>query len=162
MRFCASLALLIGVGACRTPRPDEPRVVDRGDAAPDASVDATARVADAGVAETPVPSPDASTAPVVVALPPETGTATFCLHVAPDQRVVQCYWTKGACDAQIAFNRESGVEGDQQCRGYAKAYCLRVGTSEQCYPTTTDCESADAKMKQRNRPTTGCSAKTQR
>jgi hypothetical protein len=95
------------------------------------------------------------------ATPPEPGTATHCLHVGPERRVVQCYWKREDCDAQVAFNLESGVTRSQSCSGYAKAYCLLPSkSSEMCYPTTEDCERTFANMQKRNRQTTACTAKT--
>jgi hypothetical protein len=91
----------------------------------------------------------------------ETGTAAFCLHVQPDGRVVQCYWTKQACDEQIKFNQGLGVNRVQECKGYTKAYCTSTsGSGESCYPTAQGCEATYENMKKRNRQPTSCAEKT--
>jgi hypothetical protein len=113
----------------------------------------------------PTPVPDVTTpdpAPVLPPTPPgEPGTAVHCLHVGPERRVVQCYWTRDSCEGQIAFNRESGVEKEQVCNSYARAFCtLPSNSSEMCFPTTEDCERTVANMQKRNRQTTACTAKT--
>jgi hypothetical protein len=106
-------------------------------------------------------TPTESQPPQPPVTPGEPGTAAHCLHVGPERRVVQCYWTREDCDAQIAFNRESGVENAQMCSGYARAFCTRPSnSSEMCFPTTEDCERTVANMLKRNRQSTTCVAKT--
>jgi hypothetical protein len=121
---------------------------------------------DAGSAASPPETPPATTDigsgsgsaspsdPTVVA-------AAHCLYVGPEERVVQCYWKLDSCEAQIAFNKESGNTRVQVCRPSSAVYCLTPNaSSETCYPTAAGCDDMHGKLVARSRSTTECERKT--
>jgi hypothetical protein len=122
-----------------SPRPDAGAAAGSGSATTDSS------------ATTPPTSPGESPA----------AAAAHCLYIGPEQRVVRCYWRKKDCEDQITFNKETGLEKSQQCKGVAETHCFVSDKSERCYPDVAECEKNVAGIRQRNREATDCVAKTQ-
>lgn len=103
------------------------------------------------------PAPTTPEAPV----PDSHPAGAHCLYVGPNHDVVRCYWKREDCERQIAFNTDSGLTRIQECKAVAEPSCFQLGEGgEMCYPTAAECDRVDASMKQRNRQTSGCAAKT--
>src|SRR3954468_16842110 len=153
-----ALCCVVALSACgsRGATPVEPHPVEL--PPPDAGTDpaVNSSPADAAPATAVTPAVDPSPATPPPAFPPE-GTAAYCLYVGSERLVVRCYWNKGACAEQAAFNTESGGSAKaQECRGVAQVFCYTSDKSERCYPTSDDCDHNVASMRQRNRSASDC------